>query len=87
MKCQVKSKGKFFIVIDPVHHKSFIMNNKLSAENLRCLLDELYSNSYDLEKENQQIKHIITDAYATERTQLGKSVLRQLAEQIGVEII
>lgn len=87
MKCQVKSKGKFFIVVDPVHHKSFTLNNKLSAEDLKGLLDNYYEKNKMLSLETQLIKHIVKDAYITERTALGKSVLRQLAERIGVEVI
>lgn len=37
-------------------------------------------NRYD--KENKMIKHTIKEAYKTERTDLGKSVLKQLMEQI-----
>ena len=33
-------------------------------------------------KENEQIKHLIKEAYNNERTQLGKSVLKQLLEAI-----
>lgn len=32
--------------------------------------------------ENQQIKNTIKEAYNTERTELGRSVLRQLIEQM-----
>ena len=35
--------------------------------------------------ENQQLKYIIKEAYNTERTALGKSVLKQLMERIGIE--
>ena len=36
----------------------------------------------DLSDENKQIKHIIKEAYETERTAIGKNVLKQLMEQI-----
>lgn len=36
----------------------------------------------ELEDENQYIKNTIQEAYNTERTQLGKSVLKQLIEAI-----
>lgn len=38
-------------------------------------LNELYD-------ENKQIKHTIQEAYRTERTALGKSILKQLLEAI-----
>ena len=38
-----------------------------------------------LSEENQQLKYIIKEAYNTERTALGKSVLKQLMERIGIE--
>ena len=36
----------------------------------------------ELHEENQQIKTIIKEMYETERTALGRSVLKQLLEQI-----
>ena len=36
----------------------------------------------DLNNENEHIKHLIKEAYQTERTDLGKSVLKQLLEVI-----
>ena len=36
-------------------------------------------------EENQQLKYIIKEAYNTERTMIGKSVLKQLMERIGIE--
>ena len=44
--------------------------------------DELFEDIKRLEKENEQIKHLIKEAYNNERTQLGKSVLKQLLEAI-----
>lgn len=35
-----------------------------------------------LHEENEQIKNTIHETYQTERTELGKSVLKQLLEQI-----
>ena len=45
------------------------------ARLLKNILNELYG-------ENEQIKHLIKEAYKTERTNLGKSVLKQLLEQL-----
>ena len=36
-------------------------------------------------EENQQLKYIIKEAYNTERTMIGKSVLKQLMERMGIE--
>ena len=37
----------------------------------------------ELIEENEHIKHIIKEAYETERTHIGKSVLKQLLNNIG----
>ena len=37
----------------------------------------------ELNTENQHIKHTITEAYQNERTAIGKSVLKQLLNNIG----
>ena len=44
--------------------------------------DELFEDVKRLEKENEQIKHLIKEAYNNERTHIGKSVLKQLMETI-----
>ena len=56
--------------------------NKLSSKEIYFLLDKAVEQSVELELENERIKHIITDAYNTERTDLGRSVLKQLMEAI-----
>jgi tartrate dehydratase alpha subunit/fumarate hydratase class I-like protein len=45
--------------------------------------DELIVKNKELKKENQHIKNTIKEAYHNERTQLGKSVLKQLIQNIG----
>ena len=35
-----------------------------------------------LAEENEQIKHLIKEAYETERTALGKSVLKQILDNV-----
>lgn len=45
---------------------------------LNSVTDELNA----LHEENEQIKNTIHETYQTERTELGKSVLKQLLEQI-----
>lgn len=101
MKSSVRVSGKLFIVVDPFNHRSYTFNNKLSAEQLTGSLNTLYteinSQSIVIEeyqernellfKKNQQLKYIIKEAYNTERTMLGRSVLRQLAESIGVDVV
>ena len=44
--------------------------------------DELFEDVKRLEKENEQIKQVIKEAIDNERTELGKSVLKQLLETI-----
>lgn len=44
--------------------------------------DELLKKMNELADEKEQIKHTIKEAYETERTSLGKSVLKQLLEAI-----
>ena len=48
--------------------------NKSAKEVVECL--------NNLHEENQTIKQAIKEAYENERTQLGKSVLKQLLEKI-----
>ena len=45
-------------------------------------LNRLEEENKELKKENQHIKNTIKEAYNNERTQLGKSVLKQLIEAI-----
>ena len=69
--------------------------NHLHEENIKCkeYNATIYANSMkndrehlkqisQLKKENEHLKQLIKEAYETERTQLGKSVLKQLIEQI-----
>ena len=44
--------------------------------------DEVVNRLNELHKENTHIKNTIKEAYNNERTQLGKSVLKQLMEAI-----
>lgn len=101
LKSSVRVSGKFFIVGDPLHNKSYTLNNKLSAEQLSDSLNKLYSEinhqsilikEYQernelLSHENQQLKYRVKEAYNTERTMLGKSVLRQLLESLGGDVV
>ena len=36
----------------------------------------------EIQKENEHIKHLIKEAYETERTALGKSVLKQILDNV-----
>ena len=51
----------------------------LSTYKICMLLNEYV----DVKKENEQLKHLIKESYNQERTALGKSVLKQLLEQMG----
>ena len=44
--------------------------------------DELFEDIKRLEEENEHIKNTIKEAYETERTHIGKSVLKQLLNNI-----
>lgn len=70
-------------------------NNELKSEKIELLEENItYKNAYlamkDLERENEQLKSKITrlhqlikNAYESERTDLGKSVLKQLLNQMN----
>ena len=69
------------------------MTKRFIIDDCGTLIDIQTRNTYDyvsdvcpllnqLVKENKQIRNIITEAYQTERTELGKSVLKQLLEVI-----
>ena len=82
-------------ILDNGKHKSYrewvdLLNN-LTDENkmLKKANQELYDklqetmSAYSLKRgEVELIKHIIRDAYFSERTQIRKNVLKQLMEQI-----
>ena len=69
------------------------MTERFIIDDCGTLIDIQTRNTYDyvtdvcpvlnqLVKENKQIRNIITELYQTERTELGKSVLKQLLEVI-----
>ena len=69
------------------------MTDRFIIDDAGTLIDIQTRNTYDyvtdvcpllnqLVKENKQIRNIITELYNNERTQLGKSVLKQLYEAI-----
>jgi DNA anti-recombination protein RmuC len=55
---------------------------KIVLEVYEDSLNKLEKENKELKKENQHIKNTIKEAYNNERTQLGKSVLKQLMEAI-----
>ena len=69
------------------------MTDRFIIDDCGTLIDIQTRNTYDyvtdvcpvlnqLSEENKQIRNIITEQYNNERTQLGKSVLKQLLEVI-----
>ena len=58
-------------------------NEQLQFELKECNDNKLFSRR-ELEKENERIKHMIQEAYETERTAIGKNVLKQLLDCIEV---
>ena len=53
----------------------WVYNYHLEADDCNDLMNKLH-------EENQHIKHLIKTAYESERTELGRSVLKQLMEAI-----
>lgn len=47
-------------------------------------LNKLWNENEELKQENQFIKHVINEALTAERTELGKSVLKKLAETLEI---
>ena len=69
------------------------MTERFIIDDCGTLIDMQTRNTYDyvtdvcpllnqLSEENKQIRSLITEAYQTERTDLGRSVLKQLMEAI-----
>jgi len=67
--------GMQFIGYD---EKYVLLGTFADAEGVNYIVDLLN----DLNDENKHIKNTIKEAYETERTDLGKSVLKQLLEQL-----
>ena len=57
-------------------------NKELKFQLKECRENKLYSRR-KLEEENTHIKNTITEMYNNERTELGKSTLKQLLNNIG----
>lgn len=55
--------------------RSYCCANEIDCRNILRLLNTLH-------KENQDIKNTIQDMMETERTEIGKSTLKQLMERI-----
>ena len=58
MKCSVKQRGKFFIVVDPFHHKSYTLNNRLGAESLAVTLNKVTGLETLLEKSKEELTKV-----------------------------
>ena len=75
----IKSQDDLFGVVDNYSADKVCVVNGIRTEiEAKWLCDVLN----DLNDENEHIKHTIKEAYNNERTQLGKSVLKQLLETI-----
>ena len=62
--------------------KNCLEDNLINIEKITFLL-----NRYEeTEEELNNIRETIINAYCNERTEIGKNVIRQLAEQIGVQL-
>lgn len=72
-------------LIDENTNEWFI-ENCCSASDLKKNWITVCDKLNTISDENEQYKLIIRESYLTERTMLGKSVLRQLAERIGVDV-
>lgn len=63
MKCSVKQRGKFFIVVDPFHHKSYTLNNRLSAESLEVTLNKLHEENEELDSFKKLVYLVLKKEY------------------------
>lgn len=89
-KATLKDGGQPLGVIESIEDARLIRDilNELydEKEQLQFKLKECFDNKLfsrrELEKENERIKHIIKEAYETERTAIGKNVLKQLLDNI-----
>lgn len=57
----------------------------LDKKEITMLLNEYETVLNELNEESGHIKNIMREAYLAERTMLGKSVLKQLMERIGID--
>lgn len=72
-KCEVKQKGKYFIVIDHANNKSYPMNNKINAEQLCDTLNgwmDKYVATRDLLKQAQDTLNVLQKELADIRRRL-----------------
>lgn len=71
-------------VLNALHEENKSLKKQLD-DTIDLLAKEINSSENAFEgllKENQHIKQTIIEAYQTERTEIGKSVLKQLIEQM-----
>ena len=61
---------------------SVALNNKAEAHMVANMCNDVIDVLNELNDENNHIKQTITEAYKTERTAIGKSVLKQLLESM-----
>ena len=66
----------------PMGKSLFYVKNKETAESICKYLNTMENHITEISKENIKIKQTIQDMMTSERTELGRSVLRQLWEQI-----
>jgi hypothetical protein len=76
-----RGKGIDLERISDLVYELYNENEQLQFKLKECHDNKLFSRR-ELEKENERIKHMIQEAYETERTQIGKNVLKQLMEAI-----
>ena len=77
-------RDEFGCVNDLLTGESYLCGNSAmvgerDAIDTAIVLCDLLNSLYD---KNEQLKQTITEAYQNERTEIGKSVLKQLMEQI-----
>jgi hypothetical protein len=69
------TEKRFFAEFDKEYNRFYDDGEEISMIEVVLLLNGLH-------EENTHIKNTITEMYENERTELGKSVLKQLMEQI-----
>ena len=77
-RCDTINDAKGFLEL----YEMFIDLNNEKEQLKQSVLS--WSNSYNkVYQENQQLKNLIQHTYQTERTELGRNVLKQLLNNIG----
>ena len=72
----------------PISHVTITSDKNCMETNMRNIekITFLLNRYEETEEELNNIRETIINAYLSERTEIGKNVIRQLADQIGVKL-